>query len=58
MQLNLMTENHKKTKRNYMERMMNSKVKCMIEAKKYEKNYWMGQENLVTVVISILKEGD
>lgn len=42
MQLNLMTENHKKTKRNYKERMMNSKVDCMIEAKKYEKNYWDG----------------
>ncbi len=42
MQLNLMTENHKKTKRNYKERMMNFKVDCMIEAKKFEKNYWDG----------------
>ncbi len=38
----LMTFNHQKTKRNYLERMNNSKVKCMIEAKKYEKNYWDG----------------
>jgi len=38
----LMTINHQKTKRNYLERMNNSKVKCMIEAKKYAKNYWDG----------------
>ena len=37
-----MTLNHKKTNRNYIERMMSSKVNCMIEAKKYEKNYWDG----------------
>ena len=30
------------TKRNYLQRMLNSKVSCMIEAKKYEKNYWDG----------------
>ena len=41
-EINLMTYNHKKTKRNYLKRMNNSKVKCMIEAKKYEKNYWDG----------------
>jgi len=41
-EINLMTHNHEKTKRNYLERMNNSKVKCMIEAKKYEKNYWDG----------------
>lgn len=39
---NLMTSNHLKTNRNYLERMINSKVKCMIEAKKYGKNYWDG----------------
>lgn len=39
---NLMTSNHLKTKRNYLERMINSKVKCMTEAKKYGKNYWDG----------------
>ena len=37
-----MTTNHLKTKRNYLERMNNSKVKCMKEAKKYNKNYWDG----------------
>ena len=41
-EINFMTHNHEKTKRNYLERMNNSKVKCMIEAKKYEKNYWDG----------------
>ena len=40
--LKLMTTNHLKTKRNYLERMNNSKVKCMKEAKKYNKNYWDG----------------
>ena len=39
-EINLMTLNHTKTKRNFLERMNNSKVKCMVEAKKYEKNYW------------------
>jgi len=41
-EIKLMTINHNKTKRNYLERMINSKVDCMIEAKKYEKNYWDG----------------
>lgn len=40
--LNLITNLHQKTKRNYIERMLNDKVKCMIEAKKYSKNYWDG----------------
>ncbi|MDC3146808.1 class I SAM-dependent methyltransferase [Alphaproteobacteria bacterium] len=33
---------HNSTKRNYLERMMNEKVRCSIEAKKYSKNYWDG----------------
>jgi ubiquinone/menaquinone biosynthesis C-methylase UbiE len=33
---------HKKTQRNYIERMMNEKVKCMRIAKKYGKDYWDG----------------
>lgn len=33
---------HNSTKRNYLERMMNDKVRCSIEAKKYSKNYWDG----------------
>jgi len=37
-----MQKTHNSTKRNYVERMMNDKVKCMIEAKKYSKNYWDG----------------
>ena len=41
-EIKIMTNNHKKTKRNYLERMVNSKVKCMKESKKYEKNYWDG----------------
>ena len=42
-QVKIITENHLKTKRNYIERMINEKVKCMIEAKKYGKNYWDGK---------------
>ena len=34
---------HNSTQRNYLERMINQKVDCMIEAKKYEKNYWDGE---------------
>ena len=37
-----MNENHKKTKRNYLQRMTDHKVLSMIEAKKYSKNYWDG----------------
>ena len=31
-----------KTKRNYVKRMLNDKIICMKEAKKYSKNYWDG----------------
>jgi len=37
-----MRENHESAKRNYLERMVNSKIQCMIEAKKYGVNYWDG----------------
>ena len=36
-EINLVTNLHKKTKRNYIERMLNNKVFCMKEAKKYSK---------------------
>jgi sporadic carbohydrate cluster protein (TIGR04323 family) len=36
------TEFHKKTKRNYKERMMNNKIECMKVAKKYGFDYWDG----------------
>ena len=40
--LNFVTHNHKKTKRNFLERMINRKVYCMKVAKKYDYNYWDG----------------
>ena len=40
--LNVITKLHKKTKRNYIERMMDEKVKCMKVAKKYDFDYWDG----------------
>ena len=33
---------HKSTKRDYLKRMNDDKVSCMLEAKKYEFNYWDG----------------
>jgi len=33
---------HQSTKRNYLERMNNSKVEAMIIAKKYSSEYWDG----------------
>tara|TARA_B100000902_G_C27106457_1_gene811401 strand:+ start:282 stop:944 length:663 start_codon:yes stop_codon:yes gene_type:complete len=39
---NFITPLHKASKRNYIERMINKKVLCMGEAKKYSKNYWDG----------------
>ncbi len=40
--LNLITSNHKNTKRNYLERMINKKVYCMEVSKKYDSRYWDG----------------
>ena len=40
--VNFVNTLHSSTKRNYVERMMNEKSKCMVEAKKYDKNYWDG----------------
>ena len=39
---NFINPNHKKTKRNYIERMINEKVKCMKISKKYDFDYWDG----------------
>lgn len=39
---NYATSNHKKTERNYLDRMNNNKIKCMIISKKYDYNYWDG----------------
>jgi len=40
--LNLVTPLHKATKRNYLDRMVNDKVACMLKAKEYEYDYWDG----------------
>ena len=40
--INLITNNHKKTKRNYLKRMLNRKVETMKVSKKYEYDYWDG----------------
>ena len=40
--VNYITQLHKSTKRLYIERMQDDKVTCMIEAKKYDFNYWDG----------------
>lgn len=40
--MNIVTPLHKKTKRNYIGRMMDDKVHCMIKAKEYEFDYWDG----------------
>ncbi len=36
------TELHQSTNRSYLDRMIDEKVSCMIEAKKYSFNYWDG----------------
>lgn len=41
-ELNLITKLHNLTKRNYLQRMQNEKVKCMKVSKKYEFDYWDG----------------
>jgi len=40
--LNIVTSLHKKTKRDYIARMMDDKVYCMNKAKEYEFDYWDG----------------
>jgi len=40
--LNLVTPLHKQTKRNYIDRMVDDKVECMLKAKEYEADYWDG----------------
>ena len=40
--LNVMSSLHKKTKRDYIGRMMDNKVECMKIARKYGKEYWDG----------------
>ncbi len=39
---NFVTPLHKKTKRNYVERMTNNKIYCSEVAKKYSDEYWDG----------------
>ena len=40
--LNIMTPLHKATKRDYLARMVDDKVVCMLKAKEYEADYWDG----------------
>lgn len=40
--LNIMTPLHKATKRDYLARMIDDKVTCMLKAKEYEADYWDG----------------
>src|SRR5258705_12135786 len=40
--LNLVTPLHRATTRDYMARMMDEKVHCMLKAKEYEGDYWDG----------------
>ena len=42
MKLNLISKLHNSTKRDYLSRMINNKVFCMKEAKKYGHKYWDG----------------
>jgi SAM-dependent methyltransferase len=40
--LNIVTPLHRMTRRNYVTRMNDDKVACMLRAKEYEKDYWDG----------------
>ncbi|HWX22492.1 MAG TPA: class I SAM-dependent methyltransferase [Candidatus Binatia bacterium] len=40
--LNIVTPLHKATKREYLARMVDDKVRCMLKAKEYEQDYWDG----------------
>lgn len=40
--LSIFTPLHKRTKRTYIDRMVDDKVACMLKAKEYESDYWDG----------------
>lgn len=40
--LDIVTPLHQSTKRNYLERMNDDKINCMLKAKEYEYDYWDG----------------
>jgi ubiquinone/menaquinone biosynthesis C-methylase UbiE len=40
--LNIVTPLHRRTKRDYLARMVDDKVRCMLKAKEYERDYWDG----------------
>lgn len=42
-QLNLFTPMHERGSRDYVGRLMDEKVRCMVEARKFEENYWDGE---------------
>lgn len=42
-EIKIITQNHLKTKRKYIDRMINEKIKCMGIAKNYDKEYWDGE---------------
>lgn len=42
--VDIITPLHQKTKRTYLDRMMNDKVRCAIKAKEYEFDYWDGDK--------------
>ncbi len=44
-ELKIFTPFHKKTKRKYLERMVQNKIFCMKKARKFEKDYWDGSRN-------------
>ena len=41
--LNLITKNHTKTKRKFIDRMIDNKIKAMKIARLYEQDYWDGK---------------
>ena len=42
-EVKLITKLHQSTKRNYLQRMNDNKIKCMKVAKKFESQYWDGK---------------
>ena len=44
--VNFVTPLHQETKRVYLERMVDEKVRCMLKAKEYEEEYWDGDRRI------------
>ena len=58
MEIDFITNHHKKTKRNYLERVNKiNKAEAAVKAKKWDYDYWDGSRDVIMVVIIMMGDG-